>query len=70
MSDCLSMSPAVPRWLWWAPGACVVEALRTGHFPDTLMVKLPDDRTIEVLRSDLRTLNEIRAKELENAAIS
>ena len=46
MSDCLSMSPAVPRWIWWAPGACVVEALRTGHFPDTLMVKLPDDRSL------------------------
>lgn len=38
----------LPKWLWWSKGECVVEVLNTGHFPTTAMVKLPDDRTIEV----------------------
>jgi hypothetical protein len=35
-------------WMWWRKGECVVEVLRTGHFPTTAMVKLPDDRETEV----------------------
>lgn len=38
----------LPKWLWWGKGECVVEVLRTGHYPTTAMVKLPDDRVIEV----------------------
>ena len=36
------------KWMWWTKGECVVEVLRTGHFPTSAMVKMPDDRTIEV----------------------
>ena len=36
------------RWLWWTKGECVVEVLRTGHFPTTAMVKLPNDLITEV----------------------
>lgn len=35
-------------WMWWTKGECVVEVLRTGHFPTTAMVKLPNDRETEV----------------------
>ena len=31
-----------------------VEVLRTGHFPTTAMVRLPDGREIEVEMEDLR----------------
>jgi hypothetical protein len=36
------------KWMWWNTGECVVEVLKTGHFPTTAMVKLPNDKTIEV----------------------
>lgn len=35
-------------WMWWTKGECVVEVLRTGHFPTTAMVKLPNDKETEV----------------------
>lgn len=35
-------------WMWWSKGECVVEVLRTGHFPTTAMVKLPNDKETEV----------------------
>ena len=44
----------VKRWAWWAKGECVVEILCTGHFPDTVMAKLPDDRKIEVDLNELQ----------------
>ena len=36
-----------------AKGECVVEVLKTGHFPTTAMVKLPNDKTIEVDTNEL-----------------
>lgn len=36
------------KWLWWEKGGCVVELLHTGHFPTTVIAKLPDGRTTEI----------------------
>jgi hypothetical protein len=36
------------KWMWWIKGECVVEILTIGHFPTTAIVKLPDDKVIEV----------------------
>lgn len=36
------------EWMWWSKGECVVQVQKTGHFPTSAMVKLPDDRIIEV----------------------
>lgn len=36
------------KWMWWTKGECVVEVLRTGHFPTTAMVMLPNDKQIEI----------------------
>ena len=38
----------IPRWCWWNKGECVVEVLRTGHFPNTAMVRLPNDKETEI----------------------
>lgn len=38
----------VPEWAWWTVGKCVVRVLRTGHFPETIMVELPDDKITEI----------------------
>lgn len=43
----------INKWMWWNRGACVVEVLHAGHFPTTVMVKMPDDSTIEVELCDL-----------------
>jgi hypothetical protein len=37
----------LPEWLWHKEFECVVRILKTGHYPDTAMVQLPDDRTVE-----------------------
>lgn len=49
-----------PQWAWWIPGECVVEVLERGHFPTTLMVKLPDDKVIEIDEHNLE--QEIKVK--------
>lgn len=36
------------KWMWWAKGECVVEVLKTGHFPTTAIVRLPNDKETEV----------------------
>jgi hypothetical protein len=49
-----------PQWAWWVPGECVVELLERGHFPTTLMVKLPDNKIIEIDEDTLE--QEIKVK--------
>ena len=36
------------KWMWWGKGGCVVEVIRTGHFPTSAMVRLPNDKEIEI----------------------
>jgi hypothetical protein len=38
----------LPAWLWHREYECVIRVIGTGHFPDTAMVQLPDDKIIEV----------------------
>ena len=45
------------KWLWSKKLECVVEVLRAGNFPDTVMVRLPDDRVIQVYKSELENPN-------------
>ena len=44
-----------PRWRWSTKMECVVEVLKRGHFPDTLVVQLPDGNTTELEESQLIT---------------
>ena len=43
----------MPEWCWHRKLECVVKVLKTGHFPGTAIVRLPDDREIEVEINDL-----------------
>ena len=47
------------KWMWWIKGECVVEVLRTGHFPTTAMVKMPNDKEIEVDINELEMPKDI-----------
>lgn len=38
----------LPEWMWWDKASCVVRILKTGHFPTSAMVQLPDDTITEV----------------------
>ena len=38
----------IPRWVWWKVGECVVEVLKRGHYPTTVMAKLPNDTVTEI----------------------
>jgi hypothetical protein len=37
----------LPEWLWHKEFECVVRVMQAGHFPGTVMIKLPDDRIVE-----------------------
>ena len=37
-----------PQYMWWAKGSCTVEIIKTGHYPTTVIVKLPNDAMSEV----------------------
>lgn len=43
----------LPRWMWWPKGECVVEIVKRGHYPDAVMVKLPNDVMTEVELTEL-----------------
>jgi hypothetical protein len=47
-------SMKIPKWCWSNSLECVVEILMRGHFPDTVIVKLPDDTKREIDMNDLR----------------
>jgi len=41
------------KWMWWTKGECVVEVLKTGHYPTTAMVRLPNDKETEIEIAEL-----------------
>ncbi len=43
----------VPEWVWWRKGECVVKVLKRGHYPTTVMVRLPSDKETEVELDEL-----------------
>jgi hypothetical protein len=45
----------LPKWMWWKKGECVVEILRRGNYPDTVMVRLPNDVETQVYQNELET---------------
>lgn len=50
----------LPKWMWWSVGECVVEILRVGHFPNTVMVRLPNDAESEIEIEELRDADKSR----------
>jgi hypothetical protein len=51
----MSNKRGMPQWVWWTKGECVVEVLRTGHFPTTIIGKLPNDTETEIDIDELET---------------
>ncbi len=41
------------KWAWWRVGECVVEVLKRGHFPTTVLAKLPNDKITEIDLTEL-----------------
>jgi hypothetical protein len=41
------------KWMWWNKGECVVEVLKTGHYPNTAMVRLPNNKETEIEIAEL-----------------
>lgn len=46
---------SLPQWCWSKRRECVVEVLRSGHFPSSVMVRLPDGSETEHEISELET---------------
>ena len=43
----------IPKLVWWTKGECEVEVLRRGHYPTSVMAKLPNDKTTEIELAEL-----------------
>ena len=39
--------------MWWVRGQCKVKVVKTGHFPTSAIVALPNDRETEVEITEL-----------------
>jgi hypothetical protein len=44
----------IPRWCWHDQFECVVEVIKTGHFPSTVIVRMPDGSELETDIDKLR----------------
>lgn len=52
-----------PQFVWYKKLECKVEVIKTGHFPTSLIVKLPDGKMIE---TDSENLTRIDNDTIEN----
>ena len=41
------------EWMWCKSMECVVQVLSVGHYPDTFIVKMPNEHETEVYAKDL-----------------
>ena len=46
------------KWMWWTKGECVVEVLSTGHYPNSVMVRLPNSKETEIEVHELEMPND------------
>jgi hypothetical protein len=44
----MKVKRTMPKWVWWRNGECVVEVLKLGHYPTTIIGKLPNDKEVEI----------------------
>ena len=56
----MKVKRTMPQWVWWKKGECVVEILRAGHFPTSVMAKLPNDKETEIDIDELELTQESR----------
>ena len=47
----------LPQFVWHKQIECKVEVIKTGHFPTTVIVQLPDGRQVETDSEHLARLN-------------
>lgn len=44
----MKVKRTIPKWVWWTKGECVIEVIRTGHYPTSIMGKLPNGNETEI----------------------
>jgi hypothetical protein len=44
----MKIKRTIPQWAWWKKGECVVEVLRSGHYPSSIIGRLPNDKETEI----------------------
>jgi hypothetical protein len=54
----MKVKRTMPRWVWWKTGECVVEVIRTGHYPTSIIGKLPTGKETEIDIDELDLHNE------------
>jgi len=54
---------------WSKSQECVVEIISRGHYPDTVVVKLPNESTTEVYASDLTNSEQQRFEQAQEKRI-
>lgn len=51
----MKLKRTIARWVWWKKGECVVEILSAGHFPTSVIARLPNDTETEIDIDELET---------------
>jgi hypothetical protein len=54
----MKIEQMIPKWVWWKKGECVVEVLKMGHYPTSIIAKLPNDTESEIDIDELDLHNE------------
>lgn len=44
----MKVKRTMPKWVWWRSGECVIEVIKIGHYPTTIIGKLPNSKEIEI----------------------
>ena len=44
----MKLTRPISQWAWWKKGDCVVEVIKTGHYPTSIIGKLPNGIETEI----------------------
>jgi hypothetical protein len=44
----MKIKRVMPKTVWWGKGDCQIEVLKTGHYPTTIIGKLPNGKETEI----------------------
>jgi hypothetical protein len=54
----MKIKRTMPQWVWWKKGECVVEVIKAGHYPTSIIGKLPNDKETEIDIDELELTGE------------
>jgi len=53
----MKIKRVMPKTVWWGKGDCQIEVLKTGHYPTTIIGKLPNGKETEIDIDEVEALD-------------